>query len=131
MTTRAARAKSTSPPPSSAEVIAIPEAVAVQFESPTGDSLRFDWRPEAFAAFDPSTPPPEPVWTLGGELDWGELDAVRVLSARLGDGRMLAIAALRPAGAAHGEEVVAGVIGDGTAFAQLEEPLVSTEYGPD
>ena len=108
------------------------EALGLEFESPDGDALRFEWLPGAFDAIDASAPPPEPVWTLGGELDWDAIEAVRVLSARLGDGRVLAIVALRPAGAeGHGDEVVAGAIGDGESFSQLEEPLLSTEYGPD
>ena len=44
-----------------------------------------------------------------------------MLSARLDDGRLLAVAALRPAGAdGHGEELVAGALGDLEAFEQLE-----------
>jgi hypothetical protein len=108
------------------------EALALQFQAPTGDVLRFDWQPDAFDALDGSAAPAEPVWTLGGELDWDEVDAVRVLTARLGDGRRLAVVALRPAGAAgHGDELVAGAIGDGESFSGLDEPLLSTEYGPD
>ena len=108
------------------------EALALEFQAPTGDDLRFEWQPGAFDAIDPSTPPSEPVCTLGGELDWDEIEAVRVLSARLGDGRRLALVALRPAGTAgHGDEVVAGAIGDGESFSGLAEPLLSTEYGPD
>jgi hypothetical protein len=108
------------------------EALALQFQAPTGDELRFEWQPDAFDALDASAPLAEPVWTLGGELDWDEVDAVRVLSARLGDGRRLAVVALRPAGASgHGDELVAGAIGDGESFAGLSEPLLSTEYGPD
>ncbi len=110
----------------------MPEALALQFESPTGDRLDFEWWPDAFARLEPSAPPADPVWTLGGELDWDEVDSVRVLSARLGDGRLVAIAALRPAGAAgHGEDLVAGAIGDGESFSGIAEPLISIEYGPD
>ena len=107
----------------------MPEGLGLQFESPTGGALRFDWGPEAFAALDASTPSAEPVWTLGGELDWDEVDSLRVLSARLGDGRLLAVVALRPAGAqGHGDDLVAGAIGDGESFAGVDEPLLSTEY---
>ena len=110
----------------------MPEALALEFDSPTGDRLTFEWKPEAFAAVDPASPPAEPLWTLGGELDWDDLEAVRVLTARLGDERVLGLVALRPAGArGHGEELVTGAVGDGTSFAQLEDPLLSTEYGPD
>ncbi len=107
------------------------EALGLEFEAPTGETLRFEWPPGAFESVDGSTPAPEPLWSLGGELDWDEVDAVRVLSARLGDGRLLAVAALRPAGGDHGDELVAGAIGDGEAFSQLEWTLLSTEYGPD
>jgi hypothetical protein len=107
-------------------------AVARVFEAPTGETVRFEWAADELAAIDASAPPPEPIWRLGGELDWDVVGAVRVLSARLDDGRLLAIAALRPAGAAgHGEELVAGALGDAESFEQLEETLLSTEYGPD
>jgi hypothetical protein len=108
------------------------EALALQFQAPTGDVLRFEWQPDVFAALDTAAPPAEPVWTLGGELDWDEVDAVRVLTARLGDGRRLAVVALRPAGASgHGDELTTGAIGDGQSFTTLDRPLLSTEYGPD
>jgi hypothetical protein len=110
-------------------VIEMPEALGLEFESPTGDALRFEWRPDAFAALDASAPSDEPVWTLGGELDWDEIDSLRVLTARLGDGRLLAVVALRPAGAeGHGDDLVAAAIGDGESFAGVDEPLLSTEY---
>ena len=105
------------------------EALGLEFESPTGDTLGFEWLPGAFAQLDTSSPPSEPVWTLGGELDWDEIASVRVLSVRLGDGRLLAVVALRPAGApGHGDDLVAGAIGDGASFSQLEPPLLSAEY---
>jgi len=108
------------------------EALALAFQAPTGDDLRFEWQPDAFEAIDATTPASEPVWTLGGELDWDEVDSVRVLTARLGDGRRLAVVALRPAGAAgHGDELVAAAIGDADSFTGLDGPLLSTEYGPD
>ena len=107
----------------------MPEALGLEFESPTGDALRFEWQPAAFEGLDTSAAPSEPVWTLGGELDWDEIGSVRVLSARLGDGRLLAVVALRPAGAeGHGDDLVAGAIGDGQSFAGVDQPLLSTEY---
>ena len=113
-------------------MIAMPEALALQFQAPTGERLDFEWWPDAFDGLDPAAPPSAPAWTLGGELDWDQIEAVRVLTARLGDGRVLAVAALRPAGAeGHGDELVAGAIGDGESFSQLSETLLSTEYGPD
>jgi hypothetical protein len=108
------------------------EAVALEFEAPTGESLRFEWHSDELAALDPAASNGDPVWRLGGELDWDQIEAVRVLSGRLDDGRLIAIAALRPAEAeGHGDELIAGVIGDAEGFEQLHETLLSTEYGDD
>jgi hypothetical protein len=110
----------------------VSEAVVLEFRDPAGEALRFEWRADDLASLDPQSEPGQPVWRLGGELDWDEIEAVRVVSARIDDGRLLAIAAVRPAGAeGHGEEVTAGAIGDGESFEQLHEALLSTEYGPD
>ena len=57
---------------------------------------------------------------------------MRLISGRLDDGRLLAVAALRPAGASgHGEEIVVGALGSADGFEQLTETLLSTEYGAD
>ena len=69
--------------------------------------------------------------TLAGELDWDDIDRVRVLSACLGDRRLVVVAAILPAGAeGHGEELVAGAIGNQESFDELDEALLSAEYGP-
>jgi len=105
------------------------EHVAVEFEAPTGDRLSFEWSTPLLERLA-SEPPSQPLWTLGGELDWDEIDRVRVLSASLGDGRLLVIAAILPAGAeGHGEELVAGAVGTRDSFDELDEALVSSEYG--
>lgn len=56
----------------------------------------------------------------------------RILSGAFADGRLLAVAALRPAGAGgHGEEAVAGaLVRDGEPVV-LDEVLLSVEYAPD
>jgi hypothetical protein len=93
--------------------------------------VRFEWDEEALGAIE-ADPGREPVWRLGGELDWDEIELVRVLSAGLDDGRLLALAALRPAGAeGHGDEVISGALGTPGSAGALEEVLLSTEYGPD
>ncbi len=108
------------------------DALAIEFTDPSGDALRIEWRTDALAALDPGSPGQEPAWRLGGELDWDEVEALRVISARLEDGRLIAVAALRPAGAVgHGEEIVLGALGDAESFDQLDDALFSTEYGPD
>ncbi len=110
----------------------VSEIVALEFESPAAERLRFEWPAAELAAFDPDPSREQPIWRLAGELDWDEIEAVRVLSGRLDEQRLIAIAALRPAGAdGHGEEVVAGALGDLEAFEQLAETLFSTEYGSD
>ena len=90
------------------------EHVALEFEAPTGDRLSFEWDADRLAELDPE-PPDRPLWELAGELDWDEIERVRVLSARLGDGRLLAI----------------GAIGDRDRFEHLDEALLSAEYGAD
>jgi hypothetical protein len=112
-------------------VSAVSDVLAVEFEAPDGDALRVEWDEARLAGLDPE-PASEPVWRLAGELDWDEVERLRVLSARLADDRVLAIAALRPAGAAgHGEELVSAAWGVPGAAERLERALLSTEYGPD
>jgi hypothetical protein len=110
----------------------VTEIVALEFRDPAGEPLRFEWSAETLAALGPAALDADPPWALGGELDWDEVEALRIFSARLGSERLLAVVALRPAGAGgHGDEVVAGALGDGSEFEQLEEALISTEAGPD
>jgi hypothetical protein len=106
------------------------EGVSVEFQSPSGELLRFDWPLERLLELDPSAS--RPAWELAGELDWDEVETVRLLSGRFDDGRAIALAALRPRGAeGHGDEAVFGVlVSDGEAES-LSEALISTEYGPD
>jgi hypothetical protein len=103
------------------------EVVAVEFAAPGGEALRVEWPAEALAEPGASRP-----WRLEGQIDWDEVQALRVLEAGLGDGRAVAIAALRPANAAgHGDELVTGVLVTDDAVEDLTETLLSTEYGPD
>lgn len=109
------------------------EVVALEFVDPAGQPLRVEWNADALAALDAAPPPGSgPPWALGGELDWDEVEAVRIISGRLRDDLLLAVAALRPRQAqGHGDEVVAGALGDANGFEQLHEVLISSEYGPD
>ena len=112
-------------------MIAMHEALAVEFQAPTGELISFEWDSQRLAALDPD-PAADPVWRLGGELDWEDIELVRVLSGRLDDGRLIAIAALRPTGVdGHGDDLVAGSIGDANGFERIDESLLSTEYGAD
>ena len=108
------------------------EVVGFEFQGPAGEVLRFEWDATDLGDLAASQVLTKPAWRLGGKLDWGLIDAVRVVSARLADDRLLAIVAIRPAGSeGHGDELVAGAIGNEKNFEQLDEALVSLEYGPD
>jgi len=110
----------------------VSDFVALEFESPAGERLSFEWATEALAGVDSQAPQELPLWELAGELDWDEIELVRVLSARLDAERLLAVAALRPAGAeGHGEDLIAGALGGSEDFEQLDETLLSAESGPD
>lgn len=101
------------------------EAVAIELAPPAGGRLRVEW-PAGPRAGEPSS------WRLAGELDWDEIEALRVVSAALPDGRGLALASVRPAGAAgHGEEIVGAVLVANEAAEEVVEALISTEYGGD
>lgn len=107
------------------------EAFAIEFTSPGGEPLSIEWPPGSLgplAAGDDG----EPRWRLGGEIDWDEVEALRVLSASLGDGRWLALAAVRPAGArGHGDEAIGALIVEEGVADRVDEALLSTEYGAD
>ena len=108
------------------------ETVAIEFTAPSGEPLRVEWPAEALGGAAPDVARSSRAWRLEGEIDWDQIEALRVLAAGLGDGDAIALAALRPAGAAgHGEELVAALlIADGAAE-EISEALLSTEYGPD
>jgi hypothetical protein len=106
------------------------EGVSVEFASPSGERLRFEWPVARLETFDGSET--DPLWELAGPLDWDEIELLRVFSGRLDDGRAIALVALRPAGAAgHGDDAVAAVLLDGGETKSLAEALLSTEYGAD
>lgn len=76
---------------------------------------------------------PRSPWQVEDEIDWEQAEALRLISVVFEDGRALAIAAVRPRGAAgHDADAIEGVLlpaeGDGE---RLDEALISVEYGPD
>lgn len=105
------------------------EVFALEFESPQGERLRFEWNPESLERLDSELGESTP-WRLDGQLDWDEVELVRVLSARFEDGRLFGLAALRPAGAeGHGEEIVVSALVDGNGqLDAIDETLFSVEY---
>ena len=102
-------------------------------ELPSGGApVGVEWDAIELAELRPGLTPERRLWRLSGEVDWARVEALRVLSGRLGDGRTLAIAALRPVHASgHAEESTAGLIGPGADLEPLREILFSTEYGPE
>jgi hypothetical protein len=105
------------------------DPIILELETSPGASARIEWDPERLRAL--RSPRIETgCWRLGGEPDWSAVSALRVISAAFEDGRLLALAAIRPAGAeGHGEESVGGVIvqPDGSR-AELASALISAEY---
>lgn len=70
------------------------------------------------------------IWRLDGDL--GDASRLRVLSAVLKSGKVLVLAAVRPAGASgHGEELIGAAIADDDGVSTFDEALLSTEYDGD
>ena len=108
------------------------EPVKIDLHPAGGAEVRVELLPERLERLDPEAGPGADPWRLAGPLDPGEVESLRFLAGRLGDGRALAVAALRPAGApGHGDEFVIGLLGPPDALERLAEVLLSTEYGPD
>lgn len=106
------------------------EAIAVELAVPGGDRLSVAWDAVELAELRPGLTPEGRLWSLNGELDWERVESLRVLSGRPAADRWIAVAALRPAGAAgHAEEVRAGMTGVGGEAEALRQVLFSTEYG--
>lgn len=87
------------------------------------------WDEEALEALsDESGEPAVRPWHLHSEPS-AESSALRVLSARLENGSLLLIAALRPADAdGHDAEHPSGLMLDGEGLTETHEVLLSTEY---
>ena len=96
---------------------------------PNGEGARVEWAPDALRALAGAAEPAA-AWRLEGELDWDAIESLRVVSAAFEDGRLLAVVAVRPAGAAgHDQQHLRGVLiePEGEVF-ELAEALLSTEY---
>jgi hypothetical protein len=96
---------------------------------PNGAGARVEWAPDALRALA-GVEDPASAWRLEAEPDWSAIESLRVVSAAFEDGRLLALAAARPAGAAgHDAQRPVGVLvePDGE-LVELAEALLSTEY---
>ena len=105
-------------------------SLVLELAETAGEPVRIEWDLDALGSVGRSDAPERPFELRGLDSDRWEL--ARVLSAAFADGRLLAIASLRPRDAAgHGEEATGGaLVRDGEA-ATLDEALLSVEYGPD
>ena len=96
------------------------------------DGLRVTWDRAALAALPTRDATEQPGWRLDGSLE-PAFDALRVLSGAATDGSLLALCAARPTGARNhdADAVAAAVVDPEGNVHEIEEALVSTEYGAD
>ena len=109
--------------------VAEPIALSV----PIGAGVKVDLERDGESIAAPNDAGADGPWRITAPIEWDGIAAVRLLSAEFKDRSVLAVLAVRPAGASgHGEEHVAAVLrdhkGDET---ELEHALLSTEYGSD
>ena len=107
------------------------DTLALELAAKGREPVRVEWDLAALAGLAARGVGDRPFSVQGG-LDATRWELARVFSGAFADGRLLAVAALRPLRAAgHGEDVIAGALvrnGDRTI---LDEVLLSVEYGPD
>jgi hypothetical protein len=66
-----------------------------------------------------------------GEPDWSRIEETRTVSAWPDEGFALALSAIRPAGAAHGDEPVWAALLDRAGTLEVGDPRLSTTYDGD
>jgi hypothetical protein len=93
------------------------------------EGLAIEWPLDALMrsadAADPSAPP---VWELAGELDWDEVESLRLITAAVGEAA-LAMVVVRPAGASdHGGDGIAAAIARPNDAEGAQEAFLSSEY---
>jgi hypothetical protein len=114
-------------PTASANGMGSPEPLALELGA-EGDGVRVEFDLDRIRSVARGAD--DAAWRLGTALDPSRVSAVRVVSAAFDDGRLLAVAASRPAGAqGHGEESVGGALVDPEgSVVELADVLLSTEY---
>jgi hypothetical protein len=103
-------------------------AEPIGLEVPSGDGrVRVEFDLERIRALDGGS---DGCWRLVGQLDPKQMTVLRVVCASFEDGRLLALAAARPAGAAgHGEDSVrAALVDPEGSVVRMAAALLSTEY---
>jgi hypothetical protein len=93
------------------------------------EPLRLAWDREAAGFLAAASEDPRSAWQVEGELDWERAEALRLVHAVFPDGRALAVAAVRPRGAAgHDGDAIAHHLEQSGEPVPLSEALLSTEY---
>ena len=104
------------------------DALALELE-PGG--ARIEWEADALRTLAAGESA-DPAWRVEGELDWDALESLRVVSAAFEDGRLLAVAVPRPAGAeGHDAPPLGALVEPDGEVVELAEALLSTEYDAD
>jgi hypothetical protein len=114
------------------------ERLVLELDPADGPALRVEWDVDALrergaAGGQPGTTEAPPAWRLEPGPDWEGASALRLISATFDDGALLAVAALRPRGAAgHDADAVGAILVSAEGeVTRPHEALLSTEYGPD
>ena len=114
------------------------ERLVLELDPAGGPALRVEWDVDALRergapSGQPGTAEAPPAWRLEPGPDWESTSALRLISATFDDGALLAVAALRPRGAAgHDADAVGAILVSAEGeVTRPHEILLSTEYGPD
>jgi hypothetical protein len=114
------------------------ERLILELDPAGGAALRVEWDVDALrdreaTSHEAGTGDVTPAWRVEPEPDWERSSALRLISATFDDGALLAVAALRPRGAAgHDADAVGAIlVSPEGEVTRPREALLSTEYGPD
>ncbi len=114
------------------------EPLVLELDPAGGPALRIEWDLDALrelgaAGHQPGAGEAPPAWRLEPGPDWERASALRLISATFDDGALLAVAAIRPRGAAgHDADAVGAIlVSPEGEVTRPHEALLSTEYGPD
>jgi hypothetical protein len=96
-----------------------------------GNGARVEWETDALRMLEAGESA-EPAWRLDGKLDWDRVESLRLVAAAFENGRLLALAAVRPTGAKGHDQLPRGALVQPTGeVVELAETLLSTEYDAD
>ena len=125
-----ARPRLTSPVVAARNPSAVAEPLTLSLTVGAGAPVVLEWREDEIVGLRGGSPSP---WALAEPIEWGGIEALRIVSASFEDDSLLALAAIRPVGdESHGNELVEAVLRRGDEDETgLQQVLLSTEYGSD